>query len=130
VTPVIVLWRTAHGAITAGFLTAIGIIWWSALTGRRTRWLGHAIAAVTAEAAAVALNHGDCPLGPLGDQIGDPIPFFELLLSPRAARRAVPALGAFTALGIALVAARATGGRPGHGHASPGGWVDGGQRAA
>jgi hypothetical protein len=38
--------------------------------------------------------------------MGDPIPLFELVLSPRAARRAVPVLGGVAAVGIALVVAR------------------------
>jgi hypothetical protein len=105
-TRAIVLWRVAHGLITAGFLAAIAVIWSAAVTGRRSRWLAPAIAAVTTEGVVVALNHGDCPLGPVGDRVGDPVPFFELVLSPRAARRAIPALGVFTALGIALVVAR------------------------
>jgi hypothetical protein len=54
----------------------------------------------------IVTNRGDCPLGPLGDRIGDHIPLFELVLSPRAARRAVPVLGALTAGGLGLLAAR------------------------
>jgi hypothetical protein len=105
-TPAIVLWRVTHGLITAAFLSAIAAIWTAAVTGRRGRWLRAAITAVLCEGAVVALNHGDCPLGPVGERVGDPVPFFELLLSPRAARRAIPALGAFTAVGVAIVAAR------------------------
>jgi hypothetical protein len=52
------------------------------------------------------MNGGDCPLGPLGDRIGDATPLFELVLSPRAARRAIPALGAVTVVGLGLLAAR------------------------
>ncbi len=105
----IVLWRAAHGVITLGFLSAIAVIWRGALTGYSGRWLRPAIASVAAEGVVVALNGGDCPLGPVGDHLGDPVPFFELLLSPQAARRAVPTLGVFTGIGIALVAVR---GRP------------------
>ena len=105
-TPRIVLWRLTHGLITLGFVSAIAVIWRSALTGARSRWLRPAIAGVVGEGAVVVLNHGDCPLGPIGERVGDPVPFFELLLSPRAARRAVPVLGGFTALGIVLLAVR------------------------
>ncbi len=35
---------------------------------------------------------------------GDPVPLFELVLSPRAAKRAVPVLGAVAAAGIAALA--------------------------
>jgi hypothetical protein len=65
-----------------------------------------AIGALLGEGVLVITNRGDCPLGPLGDRVGDPVPLFELVLSPRAADRAVPALGAVTALGVGLLAAR------------------------
>src|SRR5215216_4400615 len=54
----------------------------------------------------VTANRGDCPLGGLQDRLGDPVPLFELVLSPRAAKRAVPTLGAITAAGLVLVAVR------------------------
>src|SRR4051794_8002723 len=98
--------RIAHGAITVGFLGAIVYIWWCALTGRRGRRLRLAVAALVTEGVCVTANHGDCPLGPLQARAGDPIPLFELVLSPTAARRAVPVLGAVTTAGIALLALR------------------------
>jgi len=93
--------------IAIWFLAAIGYVWWCALTGRRGRWLRPAIGALIGEGVLVVTNGGDCPLGPLGDRLGDPVPLFELVLSPRAARRAVPTLGAVTAAGLGLLAARA-----------------------
>ncbi len=98
--------RAAHGLITVGFLAAIGYVWWCALTGRRDRRLRVAVAALVGEGAAVAANGGDCPLGPLQARLGDPVPLFELVLSPPAARRAVPVLGGVAGLGIALLARR------------------------
>jgi hypothetical protein len=38
--------------------------------------------------------------------MGDPVPLFELVLPPQAAKQAVPVLGAVTATGLALAAAR------------------------
>jgi hypothetical protein len=98
--------RAAHGAITVAFLAAIAYVWWCALTGRRDRWLRLAVSALVAEGAVVAANHGDCPLGPLQGRLGDPVPLFELALSPTAARRAVPTLGLVTAAGLVLLARR------------------------
>src|SRR3954452_3533319 len=98
--------RAAHGAISVAFLVAIVYVWWCALTRRRDRWLRLAIAALAAEGTLVAANHGDCPLGPLQARAGDPVPLFELVLSPRAARRAVPTLGAFTVVGVLLLRLR------------------------
>jgi hypothetical protein len=105
-TPVILAWRAAHAVIAVGFLTAIAHVWWCALTGRRSHLLRLSAGSLVAEGAFVAANHGDCPLGPLGDRIGDQVPLFELLPSPRAAKRAVPVLGGIAGAGIAAVAIR------------------------
>ena len=99
--------RAVHGLIAVAFLLAIGYVWWCALTRRRDRWLRVAVAALVAEGAFVTANRGDCPLGGLQDRLGDPIPLFELVLSPTAARRAVPVLWAITAAGILLLSRRA-----------------------
>ena len=98
--------RAAHGAITVAFLVAIVYVLWCALTRRRDRWLRLAVSALVTEGALVAANHGDCPLGPLQERHGDPVPLFELVLSPTAARRAVPALGLVTVVGLMLLARR------------------------
>jgi hypothetical protein len=105
-TPAARAFRAGHAAIALAFLAAIAYIWWCALTGRRDRKLRFAVAILVAEGACVGANHGDCPLGPLQARSGDPIPLFELVLSPTAARRAVPALGAITAAGLVLLVRR------------------------
>ncbi|MGV1048495.1 MAG: hypothetical protein ACOYD4_08240 [Solirubrobacterales bacterium] len=104
--PAIVAWRAAHGLVALAFLASIAQVWWSALSRRRGRLLRAAVIALAAEGAVVAANHGDCPLGPLGERIGDPVPLFELVLPPRAARLAVPALGAIAGAGLLLLVAR------------------------
>jgi hypothetical protein len=88
------------------FLGAIVYVWWCAVTGRRDRRLRLAVAALLAEGAFVTANHGDCPLGPLQARLGDPIPLFELVLPPTAARRAVPMLGLIAAAGLMLLLRR------------------------
>jgi hypothetical protein len=102
--------RLAHGAIAAAFLGAIGYVWWCAITRRRGRLLRVAVSALAGEGAFVAANHGDCPLGPLQERLGDPVPLFELVLSRTAAKRAVPALGLVAAAGLVLLARRPAGG--------------------
>ena len=99
--------RGVHGLITVAFLLAIVYVWWCALTGRRDRWVRLAVAALVAEGAFVTANRGDCPLGGLQDRLGDPVPLFELVLSPTAARRAVPVLGVVAGAGIGVLAWRA-----------------------
>jgi hypothetical protein len=98
--------RTLHAAIAIEMLLAIAYVWWCALRGRRDRLLRIAAASLIGEGVVVAANHGDCPLGGLQERLGDPVPLFELVLSPRAAKRAVPTLGAITAAGLALVMVR------------------------
>ena len=98
--------RTFHAAIAAQQLLAIAYVWWCALTGRRDRQLRIAVATLLGEGVLVTANHGDCPLGGLQERLGDPVPLFELVLSPRAAKRAVPTLGAIAGAGLVLLVAR------------------------
>jgi hypothetical protein len=102
-----VAFRTFHAAIAVEMLLAIAYVWWCALSGRRDRLLLRmAAASLIGEGVLVAANHGDCPLGGLQERLGDPVPLFELLLSPRAAKRAVPTLGAIATAGLVLLVAR------------------------
>jgi hypothetical protein len=87
-------------------LLAIAYAWWCALSGRRDRLLHVAAASLIGEGVLVAANHGDCPLGGLQERLGDPVPLIELVLSPRAAKRAVPTLSAITAAGLVLLVVR------------------------
>lgn len=96
--------RLAHAAIAGWFLWAIAYTWWCAVTGRRDPRLRWAIGSLIAEGVAVTINHGDCPLGGWQEHVGDPVPLFELVLSPPAAKRAVPALGMIASAAIGLVA--------------------------
>jgi hypothetical protein len=98
--------RFVHTAIATGFLLAIAYVWWCALTGRRGTLMRIAVAALVGEGALVIANRGDCPLGGLQARLGDPVPLFELVLSPPAARRAVPVLGVVTAGGVVALLAK------------------------
>jgi hypothetical protein len=99
--------RAGHTAIAIEQLLAIAYVWWCALTDRRDRLLRIAVATLLIEGVLVVANRGDRPLGGLQQRLGDPVPLFELVLSPRAspraARWAVPTLGAITAAGLALL---------------------------
>ena len=98
--------RAFHAGIAVEMLLAIAYVWWCALSSRRGRLLSVAAASLIREGVLVAANHGDCPLGGFQDRLDDPVPLFELLLSPRAAKRAVSTLGAITAAGLVLLAVR------------------------
>jgi hypothetical protein len=101
-----IAFRAVHAAIAVAFLLAIADVRWCALTGRRGPALRLAAVALAGEGVLVAANRGDCPLGGLQERLGDHVPLVELVLSPRAARRAVPVLGAISAGGITLAAIR------------------------
>jgi hypothetical protein len=98
--------RAAHAAIAAEQLLAIAYVWWCALSGRRDRLLRIAAATLIGEGVLVTANRGDRPLGRLQERLGDPVPLFELALSARAAKRAVPTLGAIAAAGLVLLVGR------------------------
>jgi hypothetical protein len=98
-----VAFRAAHAGIAMAFLLAIAYVWWCAITGRRDRLLRIAVGSLAGEGVLVLANRGDCPLGGLQERLGDPIPLFELVLSPSAAKLAVPVLGAIAGAGIVLV---------------------------
>ena len=98
--------RAFHAAIAVEMLLAIAYVWWYALSARRRRLLHIAAASLIGEGVLVSANRGDCPLGGLQDRLGDPVPLFELVLSPRAAKKAVPTLGAIAAAGLVLLVVR------------------------
>jgi hypothetical protein len=99
--------RAAHGVVSALFLTCIAAVWLAAWRGEAGPLTYAAIAALAGEGVLVLLSRGNCPLGPLFRRLGDEKPFFELLLPPRAAKLAVPALGAVTSVGIVVLGVRA-----------------------
>jgi len=46
------------------------------------------VAFLSIEGVGLMIGGGDCPMGHLQEQLGDPVPFFELVLPPRAAKAA------------------------------------------
>ena len=98
--------RAAHVAIAAVELSALGYIWFCALSGRRDRALATSIGILATEGVGLIIGKGNCPLGPLQRYVGDPKPMFELFLPPRAAKAAVPILAGISLAGIGTVAWR------------------------
>jgi hypothetical protein len=94
--------RAAHTAIAGVELTCLGYIWTCALTGRRGPLLHLAIGVLGTEGVGLVIGRGECPLGPLQQRVGDPVPLFELVLPPVWAKRAVPILTGVSAAGIVL----------------------------
>jgi len=94
--------RAGHTAIAVVELSCLGYVWTCALTGRRDSLLRGAIGVLAAEGVGLIVGRGKCPLGPLQERVGDPVPLFELVLPPAWARRAIPILAAISGVGIAL----------------------------
>jgi hypothetical protein len=102
-------WRVAHAAWSIVQLACLGRIWLAVIDRRRTPAVWASVAMLTAEGGALVIGRGDCPVGPLQEAMGDPVPFFELVLPPRAAKAAVPMLTVVAATAIAMLLLRAPG---------------------
>ncbi len=98
--------RVAHAAWSAVALGGLATIWWSAAARRRSRVLGASIGFLLVEGGALVIGGGDCPMGAFQARLGDPVPFFELVLPPAAAKAAVPALAIASLIGIVAVFVR------------------------
>ena len=110
------LWRVVHASWSVAQLAGLGYIWTCAVTGRRNRRLWSSVAFLLVEGTALLVGHGDCPVGPRQAGWGDPVPFFELVLPPRAAKAAIPVLALVSVSAIAALVLR----RPGLvAHAGP-----------
>lgn len=77
-------------------LAGLGYVWACALTRRRDPVLRACVGALVVEGGALVIGRGDCPMGSLQARWGDPVPFFELVLPPSAAKAAVPILAAIS----------------------------------
>jgi hypothetical protein len=100
------LFRVAHGVFGAVNLFGLAWIWLAAATRRRDRLVYGSIALLGAEGVALVIGRGDCPLGPFQAKLGDPVPMFEWVLPPRAAKAAIPVLAAVTLAAFGALLAR------------------------
>lgn len=98
--------RVVHTAWSVAGLASLGYIWACALTRRRDRRLAASVAFLSLEGAGLAIGRGDCPMGAKAEEWGDPVPFFELVLPPLAAKAAVPILAGLTIGGFLAIAIR------------------------
>jgi hypothetical protein len=98
--------RIAHVIWGVGGLASLGYVWLAALRRRRDRALAGSVTFLVVEGIALLVGRGDCPFGPFQQRLGDPVPMFELVLPPRAAKAAVPLLTGLTLAGFVAVALR------------------------
>jgi hypothetical protein len=98
--------RAAHAAFGAFNLVGLGYVWLSAIRRRRDKWLAAFVAVLAGEGVALVIGRGNCPLGPFQRTLGDPVPMFELVLPPKAAKAAIPVLAIATVGGLAALLLR------------------------
>jgi hypothetical protein len=97
--------RLFHAVWSVVGLLTLAHIWVCAVTRRRDRILPASVGFLVIEGVALGVGGGDCPLGPFQRDLGDPVPFFELVLPPRAAKAAIPILAIVSVVGIAAIVA-------------------------
>ena len=100
------VFRIAHGVWSVFGLASLAYIWACAVTQRRDRYLYAASAFLSVEGLALLKGGGNCPMGSFQASLGDPVPFFELVLPPRAAKAAIPVMAWLSVAGMAAAAAR------------------------
>ena len=98
--------RVAHAVFGVVNLVGLGYVWLSAFRRSRDRWLAASVALLAAEGFALVIGRGNCPFGPFQRSLGDPVPMFELVLPPKAAKAAVPVLTGVTLAGFAALLMR------------------------
>jgi hypothetical protein len=99
-------YRVFHATWSVAGLASLGYIWVCAARRRRSRLLGASMAFLSIEGVGLMIGGGDCPMGRFQEHLGDPEPFFELVLPPRAAKAAVPILAVASLAGFLAVALR------------------------
>ncbi|HEY7936062.1 MAG TPA: hypothetical protein VID26_02925 [Candidatus Limnocylindrales bacterium] len=105
-TPAAQRFRIVHAAWSIAGLASLGYLWTCALVRRRDPALASGITFLVVEGVALAIGGGDCPMATKQRAWGDPKPFFELVLPPRAAKAAVPLLFGASLVGLIAVALR------------------------
>jgi hypothetical protein len=99
-------WRIVHAVWSILQLAGLAEIWRAAISRRRRRGSWAAVAFLLLEGAGLAIGRGNCPAGGLQESWGDPVPFFELVLPPRAAKAAVPILFVISVAGLVALGVR------------------------
>jgi hypothetical protein len=98
-----------HASWSIAQLVGLGLIWHHVATRRRDPALWASVSFLVLEGGALVVGRGNCPMGQLQEGWGDPVPFFELILPPRAAKAAIPLLAAISIAAIGAVVLRAPG---------------------
>lgn len=100
------LFRIAHATWGLFNLAGLGYIAWSAARRRRDGLAFASAGVLGAEGIALLIGRGNCPFGPFQAGLGDPVPMFEWVLPPRAAKAAIPVLAAVSVAVLVAFAVR------------------------
>lgn len=73
---------------------------------RRDRYLWASVVFLLVQGVFLVIGRGNCPFGPFQRRLGDPVPMFELVLPPRAAKAAIPVLLLVSVAGMIAAALR------------------------
>jgi len=103
------VWRVLHAAWSIAQLWCLAQVWAAVLLRRRSPTAWASVAFLGIEGAALVVGRGNCPVGSIQSSWGDPVPFFELVLPPRAAKAAIPTLFLITVTAIAGLGLRSPG---------------------
>ncbi len=96
--------RVIHGIITIFFFLCIIEIYFSFFTHMRSVLLNIAlISGAMGGFLVYGLNKGDCPLIHLQKRLGDTIPFFELFLPKKFAKKVIPVAAIIAIIGVILL---------------------------
>ena len=90
------LFRVAHATWGGVNLLALARVWTAVAARQRDRAVCVSMALLCVEGVALAIGRGNCPFGPFQESLGDPVPMFEWVLPPRAAKAAIPILSVAT----------------------------------
>ena len=110
-------YRVAHAVWAVVALGAVGVIWAGAARGRIGRPMVLAVGFLLVQGVGLIVGRGNCPMSPVQHRLGDPVPLFELVLPPKAAKAAMPVLLVVTLAGLAAAIVRAARGAPSVSHA-------------
>jgi len=95
--------RLIHSLIALTFFTAIGVIYFSAISETYNLWLYLALGGLLVEGITVILNGGNCPLLYLARKYGDDKTFLELFLPKNAAKQMFKVFTIIISIGCLLL---------------------------
>lgn len=96
--------RVIHGFFALYFIICLIYLYYSVFFFKPNIFLAIALLSLGVEGFVVfILNKGDCPLIHIQRKLNDTTPFFELFLSKKAAKKAIPFFAVLTWAAVGLL---------------------------